>query len=143
MQLKIQFLSLTNYTSGAQEPHLASSHHIVQSRYGTFSSLHKVLNGKGLWWVLWRNSQIRESNVWTENLRIHRNFLDKCGGEGSISEGMNEEHLQRHWRKTKRVNFDPERLHVHRVCVAGLALHGQNRSSLIVIGEAKESMGEI
>lgn len=76
MQLKIQFLSLTNYTSDAQEPHLASSHHIVQSRYGTFSSLHKVLNGKGLWWVLWRNSQIRESNVWTENLRIHRNFLD-------------------------------------------------------------------
>ena len=39
--------------------------------------------------------------------------------------------------------IDPERPHACRASVVRLAVHGRNQYSLIVIGEIKESMGEM
>lgn len=43
MKLRIQSLSCTSFTSGAQQPHVSSGYHIGQHSHRTFLSLQNVL----------------------------------------------------------------------------------------------------
>lgn len=45
--------------------------------------------------------------------------------------------------KQGKQDLDPERPHAYRASAVRLALHGRNQSSLIVIGDIKENMGEM